>query len=113
MLQCLGPLAEVTGSAERLAEADERLRRIDAPPGSAWLLGADVYHSVARAWAAAGRPDRARAVLGPFRSAARRAGWGWLADIGPAQLGLTELGLEQFGEVSGGAGGAVTVHRPV
>ena len=108
VLQCLGPLAELTGSADRLAEADAGLRRIDAPPGSAWLLGADVYHSVARAWAAAGRPDRARAVLDPFRAAARRAGWGWLADVGPK-----ELGLEQFGEVPGGPNGAVVVHRPV
>jgi hypothetical protein len=88
VLQCLGPLAEVTGSAELLAEADERLRRIAAPPGSAWMLGADVYHAVTRAWVAAGRPDRARAVLDPFRAAARRAGWGWLAGIGPKELGL-------------------------
>jgi DNA-binding SARP family transcriptional activator/tetratricopeptide (TPR) repeat protein len=112
VLQCLGPLAEATGSAELLAEADGMLRRIDAPPGSAWLLGADVYHSVARAWAAAGRPDRAREVLDPFRAAARRAGWGWLADIGPDDLGLND-GLEQLGEVAGGPGGAVVGHRPV
>jgi tetratricopeptide (TPR) repeat protein len=98
LLSCIGPLAEATGSASLLDDADARLRQIQAPEGSAWLLGADAYLAVARAWVARGEPDRAAAVLAPLRTAARRAGWVW---------------LEEFGEVPSGARGAVAFHRTV
>jgi tetratricopeptide (TPR) repeat protein len=103
LLQCLAPLAEATGSPELLSEADEMVREIQLPPGSAWVLGADVYHAIARAWLAAGHPDRAAAVLDPFCAAAARAGWPWLA----------QYNLEKLGQITGGAGRPVVAHRPV
>ena len=75
LLRCLAPLAELTGSTEVLEQADALLTGISAPPGSAWLLGADAYVSVARAWLANDEPDRARAVLVPLLAAARRLQW--------------------------------------
>ena len=48
---------------------------IETPPGSAWLPGTDAYTAVARAWLAAGAPDRARAVVAPLLAAAARTGW--------------------------------------
>jgi hypothetical protein len=81
-LRCLAPLAEAqalsTGVDEvpaSLHEADRLLADITAPPGSAWLLGADVYLCVARAWRAVGRHDRAHAVLIPLVASAERHGW--------------------------------------
>jgi len=75
LLRCLAPLAEVTGSRSTLAQADHLLRGIRAPVGSAWLLGADCYLSVARAWLDRNEPARARAVLTPLLSAAERLTW--------------------------------------
>lgn len=75
LLRCLAPLAEATGSAEVLGEADTLLAGMAMPPGSAWFLGTDVYLSIARAWLAHGEPDRARAVLRPLLSAAHRSRW--------------------------------------
>jgi hypothetical protein len=40
-----------------------------------WLLGAESYLAVARAWLAAGDPARAAAVLGPLVEVARLQGW--------------------------------------
>ena len=81
-LRCLAPLAEAEarvaadGAAPpSLREADRLLADITAPPGSAWLLGADAYLCVARAWRAIGRHDRAHAVLIPLVSSAERHGW--------------------------------------
>ncbi len=81
-LRCLAPLAEAEARAEpgagapaTLREADRLLADITAPPGSAWLLGADAYLCVARAWCTLGRPDRARSALGPLLVAAERHGW--------------------------------------
>ena len=81
-LRCLAPLAEahalsaaVDDVPASLHEADRLLAEIAAPPGSAWLLGADAYLGVARAWRTVGRHDRARAVLAPLTSAAGRHGW--------------------------------------
>jgi hypothetical protein len=79
LLRCLGPLAEATGDSAVLARADGLLRGIRAPEGSAWLLGADAYASVARAWRDAGSPDRADEILTGFRRAALAAGWPALA----------------------------------
>ncbi|MGQ0482486.1 MAG: ATP-binding protein [Pseudonocardia sp.] len=75
LLRCLAPLAEVTGSAAVLEDADTLLARVHAPEGSAWLLGTDAYLAVARSWLNRGEPDRARAVLHPLLAAAERQGW--------------------------------------
>ena len=75
LLRCLGPLAEATGDLSVLRRADELLEGIRVPDGCAWLLGADAYLGVARAWRRAGRPERADAVLAGFRAAAGAAGW--------------------------------------
>jgi DNA-binding SARP family transcriptional activator/tetratricopeptide (TPR) repeat protein len=74
-LRCLAPLAEATGSPALLAEADAVLRAITAPPGSAWLYGADTYLSVARAWQSRGDHARAAEIRGPLLAAAERNGW--------------------------------------
>ncbi len=79
-LRCLAPLAEATAVPggdvpPSLDAADRVLAGITAPPGEAWLLGADAYLSVARAWRALGRPDRAGAVVAPLLAAATRHGW--------------------------------------
>jgi hypothetical protein len=75
LLRCLGPLAEATGDPAVLRRADELLQSIRAPERHAWLLGADAYLGVARAWRRAGRPDRADEILTGLRDAARAAGW--------------------------------------
>jgi DNA-binding SARP family transcriptional activator/tetratricopeptide (TPR) repeat protein len=74
-LRCLAPLAEATGSPALLAEADAAVRAISAPPGSAWLYGAETYLSVARAWQSRGDHARAAEILGAVRAAAERTGW--------------------------------------
>ncbi|MCD2195169.1 AAA family ATPase [Actinomycetospora endophytica] len=81
-LRCLAPLAEAEARdapggpvPPTLIEADRLLAAVDAPVGSAWLLGADAYLGVARAWRAIGRPDRADAALAPLAVAAQRHGW--------------------------------------
>lgn len=93
-LRCLAPLAEATGSPEVLAEADGLLAAVSAPAGSAWLLGADAYLSVARAWLARREPERARTVLAPLLTAAARVPWPGV--LAPALLvdarALTALG---------------------
>ena len=75
LLRCLAPLAQATGSTEILAEADALLKVISVPPGSAWLLGWDVYLSLARAWLDQRRPARAKLILAPLIDAARRNRW--------------------------------------
>ena len=83
-LRCLGPLAEASGSADVLAEASTLLASVSAPPGRAWLLGADAYLTVARAWAARGERERCVEVLAPFRAAAHTAGWSGLVRLADA-----------------------------
>ena len=80
----LGPLAEATGAPQARDEADRLLRAVTAPPGTAWLLGADAYLSTARAWVADGRPERAAELLAPFVAAARRNGWAALVTLADA-----------------------------
>jgi DNA-binding SARP family transcriptional activator len=82
LLRGLAPLAEATGDRDLLIQADELLAGVTAPAGGAWLLGADVYLAVARAWLAAGAPDRAQAVLDRFLPAADAAGWPTLVALG-------------------------------
>lgn len=74
-LRCVAPLADVTGDADTLAEADALLSGIRAPEGSAWLVAGDVYLSVARAWRSRGEPRRARTVLRTLLDPAERLGW--------------------------------------
>ena len=75
LLHCLGPLAEATRSPAVLAEADQLLAGARLPAGDAWVLGYEVYLSVARAWLTAGQPERARAVLAPLLGAVERVAW--------------------------------------
>jgi hypothetical protein len=82
LLRCLGPLAEATGDLDVLHRADTLLRSIRAPEGRAWLVGADAYLGVARAWRRAGDPGRADAIVAGFRTAAEAAGWAALAAPG-------------------------------
>jgi tetratricopeptide (TPR) repeat protein len=70
-LRCLAPLAEATGSAALLHDADAALREIDEP----WLYGSDVYVSVARSWQARGDGQRAAEIIEPLLAAGRRTGW--------------------------------------
>ncbi|WP_433039189.1 hypothetical protein [Actinomycetospora sp. CA-053990] len=82
-VRCLAPLAEIAarhGDDTLLVEADSLLAGVTAPPAAAWLLGADAYVSVARAWIARDRPARARRTLAPLRAAARAHGWRHLAE---------------------------------
>jgi hypothetical protein len=74
-LRCLAPLAEATGDADIIGQADATLARLTAPDGSAWVLGADVYLCLARAWYRVGHPHRAEQVLAPLLAAARRIPW--------------------------------------
>jgi len=75
VLRCLGPLAEATRSPAVLAEADRLLAGAGLPAGDAWVLGYEVYLSVARAWLTADQPERARAVLAPLLGAVERVPW--------------------------------------
>ena len=72
-LRCLAPLAAATGDG--LAEADALLSGVQAPPGRAWVSGADVYDAVATGWLAAGEPERARAALAPLLAATGPEAW--------------------------------------
>jgi tetratricopeptide (TPR) repeat protein len=76
LVRCLGPLAAATGDAETVAHAERLLLGIKAPPGAAWLAGADTYLATARALTDAGHPDRAAQLLEPLVAAARTVGWG-------------------------------------
>jgi DNA-binding SARP family transcriptional activator/tetratricopeptide (TPR) repeat protein len=95
LLHCLGPLAEATRSLAVLAEADRLLAGARLPAGDAWVLGYEVYLSVARAWLAARQPERARAVLGPLLVAVDRVPW-----VAPLAAALVVDGeaLGQLGE---------------
>jgi hypothetical protein len=75
LLRCLAPLAEATQSPAVLAEADRLLAGARLPAGDAWVLGHEVYLSVARAWLAAAQPERAREVLAPLLAAVEREPW--------------------------------------
>ncbi len=70
LLHCLGPLAEATHSHADLNEADQLLAGIRLQAGDAWMLGYEVYLSVARAWLTADQPERAHTVLAPLLVAA-------------------------------------------
>jgi tetratricopeptide (TPR) repeat protein len=82
LLRCLAPLAEANGSAQTLAEADALLGQVVTPPGSAWIAADFTYLCIARAWLAAGQPQRARDVLAPMLAVAERVPW-----VGPLAEG--------------------------
>lgn len=75
VLRCIAPLALATGSTEILAEADALLSQIDAPAGSAWVLGADAYMCIAKAWLNRGDVERARVALAKLIRPVRRIPW--------------------------------------
>lgn len=70
-LRCLAPLAAVTGDG--LREADRLLAEVEAPPGAAWIAGADVYEALASAWLTAGDPGAAQRVTAPLLAATRHS----------------------------------------
>jgi DNA-binding SARP family transcriptional activator/tetratricopeptide (TPR) repeat protein len=76
VLGCLALLADVSGDPGTLAAADAKLHGVQVPDGQVWMLGAESYLAVARAWLAAGNSDRADEVLAPLVAAARAQGWG-------------------------------------
>ena len=72
-LLCAAALAAVTGEHP---EADARpARRVDCPPGRAWVLGADAYLLLAGAAAAAGRPTARPPGCSPRCAAATTGAW--------------------------------------
>jgi DNA-binding SARP family transcriptional activator/tetratricopeptide (TPR) repeat protein len=75
MLRCAAPLAAATGSRIMLDQASALLDAAVVPADGAWVLGDECYLSVARAWLARGEPDRAHAVLSPWRVAAGQVPW--------------------------------------
>ena len=75
LLRCAAPLAAATGSRALLAEAAGLLEQASIPGGGAWMLGYEVYLSLAEAWLGHGEPDRARAVLAPLLAVAEREPW--------------------------------------
>ncbi|TDC50117.1 tetratricopeptide repeat protein [Jiangella ureilytica] len=74
-LPCLAALAAATDSPELLDEAGAMVRAITAPPGSAWLYGADTHVALARARLRHGDPAGAAELLAPLEAAAERTGW--------------------------------------
>jgi DNA-binding SARP family transcriptional activator/tetratricopeptide (TPR) repeat protein len=75
ILRVMAPLAEATASPTDLTRAAALITQIVAPPGHAWVLGADAYLAVARAQLAAGRATDAAASLRPLAVAVNRLDW--------------------------------------
>lgn len=74
-LRCLAPLAAASGSPDALHGADNILSGVTAPPGQAWVLGADAYLCTAQAWSAAGDPTRAATACAPLLRATGPGHW--------------------------------------
>jgi hypothetical protein len=77
-------LAQLTGDAELLHEADAILRSARFVPGTAWLHGLDAYLALARAWRAAGDETRATEILTDVTNAGMSAGWSAVLDASGA-----------------------------
>jgi tetratricopeptide (TPR) repeat protein len=75
LLRCAAPLAAAAGSPAVLAQAAGLLEAASIPDGAAWVLGDEVYLSIARAWLARREPEHARAVLAPLLEVAQRVPW--------------------------------------
>jgi MalT-like TPR region len=58
-----------------LSEAAGLLEQASIPDGGAWMLGYEVYLSLAEAWLAHDEPERAGAVLAPLLAVADREPW--------------------------------------
>ncbi len=78
LLNCLASLAEATGDRSVLEEAATLLAGVDVPPGGAWLLGAEAYLALARAFLAHGEPARALSTVELIAGPAARTGWTWV-----------------------------------
>jgi len=111
LLRSAAPLAAATGSPALLAEAAGLLEQASIPDGGAWVLGYEVYLSLAEAWLGHGEPDRARAVLAPLLAVAEREPWipalaAALAADGRAlaRLDQRELAREELGRAARLAG---------
>jgi DNA-binding SARP family transcriptional activator/tetratricopeptide (TPR) repeat protein len=78
----LCPLAEASGSTGVITQADNVLRSIAAPAGTAWLAAADTYLAVGRAWLREGDVERAVTTVAPLVDAAGRVGWADLVRLG-------------------------------
>jgi ATP/maltotriose-dependent transcriptional regulator MalT len=74
-LRCLAPLAAASGSPDALRRAADILSGVTAPPGQAWVMGADAYLCTAQAWSAAGDPTRAAAACAPLLRATGPGHW--------------------------------------
>jgi DNA-binding SARP family transcriptional activator len=79
-LRVAAPLAAAGGTDESLLAADAMVSAIDAPPDSAWVVGADAYLLVAQAWASRGERDRAAATLAPLLAATGPNRWAAVHD---------------------------------
>ena len=88
-LRCLAPLAQATGDRNVVAAADRLLQSITAPPGRAWVLGADAYLCGARAHLASGDDVSAQRVLAPLREATDGELWRAVRDQLDAVLAET------------------------
>ena len=71
----LSLVGDDTGSRKALAQAEEVLATISAPPGDVFLDGYHSYLAIARTRVALGDPLGGRTVLEPLLAAARRRGW--------------------------------------
>jgi len=75
LLRCAAPLAEASGSAAVLADADRLLEQASIPADGAWLYGEEACLALARAWLVRREPERARVVLAPLLAVAERVPW--------------------------------------
>jgi ATP/maltotriose-dependent transcriptional regulator MalT len=80
LLNCLATLALATGDRTVLRTATDLLGTVDAPEGSAWMLGFEAYLAIAKAWLAHGDAGTAHATVAPLHAAAERTGWWWVRD---------------------------------
>jgi tetratricopeptide (TPR) repeat protein len=101
--RCMSQLAwarSLLGDVERASalagHAAELLDRVSAPPGSAFLFGAQAYAALARVYLDRGEAERGEALLLPVLRAAERCGWLEAAAATELVVGLC---LEARGEV--------------
>jgi DNA-binding SARP family transcriptional activator/tetratricopeptide (TPR) repeat protein len=91
-LLTLGPLAQATGDAKVRVRARSMVATIRTPPGQAWVLGADVYLTTARAEAAAGDVAGAIDLLAPLAAATSAERWPTVHDAVAALSGRLRAG---------------------
>ena len=86
-LELAGDRAGAAGAAKLACEA---LGRLKAPPAGALLFGFGAIVALARAELAAGRAERAQALLAPVRAAGERLGWHEANASAALVLGLSQ-----------------------